>query len=243
MKHSGADQLSPPKPTDGDIGAEIYALAERLFPICRSITGDGVRRTLDILAEHIELKRHEVPSGTQVFDWVVPKEWNIRSASIKDMTGRTLLDFANSNLHVLNYSTPVRRTISSAELKQHIHTLPDQPDLIPYRTSYYAENWGFCMAHSRLLELPDGDYEIEIDSELRDGSLTYGEYFHRGETEREFLFSAHICHPSLANDNCSGLALLTHLAQEISSRRTRYSYRFLFAPGTIGALAWLARNE
>ena len=144
---------------------------------------------------------------------------------------------------MLNYSIPVNGTVPLDELKRHIHTLPDQPDLIPYRTSYYAENWAFCMAHSRLEEMRDATYQVEIDSDLGDGSLTYGEYLHRGETEREFLFSAHICHPSLANDNCSGLALLTCLARNLQARKTRYSYRFLFAPGTIGALAWLARNE
>lgn len=243
MLHVNTVEQAPPKSGGVDIGAEIYALAERLFPICRSITGDGVRETLGILAEHIDLERHEVATGTQVFDWVVPREWAIRGASIKDMDGRTILDFADSNLHVLNYSVPVHRVMPLSELRKHIYTLPDQPDLIPYRTSYYAENWGFCMEHKRLAEMQDGLYQIDIDADLADGSLTYGEYFHRGETEREFLLTAHICHPSLANDNCSGLALLARLAKELSSRKTRYSYRFLFAPGTIGSLAWLAHNE
>jgi aminopeptidase-like protein len=153
------------------------------------------------------------------------------------------VDFADCNLHVVNYSAPFKKILSLEQLKPHIHTLPEQPDLIPYRTSYYAETWGFCMAHNRLIELPDGFYRVEIDSSLKDGSLTYGEYFQRGETEREFLLSAHICHPSLANDNCSGLAMLATIARIMGTRKTHYSYRFLFAPGTIGTIAWLARNE
>ncbi|TIQ36040.1 MAG: DUF4910 domain-containing protein [Mesorhizobium sp.] len=225
------------------LGQQIYALAERLFPICRSITGDGVRRTLDILSEHVDLARHEVPTGTQPFDWTVPKEWNIRSASIVGPDGQKVVDFADSNLHVVNYSIPFKGTLTLDELRPHIHTLPEQPQLIPYRTAYYTPAWGFCMAHDRLAKMPDGLYRVEIDAELKDGSLTYGEYLHRGETEREFLLSAHICHPSLANDNCSGLALLATLARSLKARKTRYSYRFLFAPGTIGALAWLSRNE
>jgi aminopeptidase-like protein len=226
-----------------DIGAEIHAMAAELFPICRSITGDGVRQTLDILGRHIDLTRHEVSSGTQAFDWTIPKEWVIRDAFIKDKSGRRIIDFTACNLHVLNYSAPVQATVSLAELKEHVFTLPDQPDLIPYRTSYYSERWGFCMSHNQLAELPDGQYEVFVDSELKDGSLTYGEYVHRGKSEREILLYAHTCHPSLANDNCSGLALLTCLARHLQGRLTRYSYRFVFAPGTIGSLAWLSRNE
>jgi aminopeptidase-like protein len=226
-----------------DIGAEIYALAAELYPLCRSITGDGVRQTLDILGRHIDLTRHEVPTGTQAFDWMIPREWVIRDAFIKDKSGRRVIDFNDCNLHVLNYSAPVRATVSLTELKEHVFTLPDQPDLIPYRTSYYAERWGFCMSHNQLAQLPEGQYEVVIDSELKDGSLTYGEYLHRGRSEREILLYAHICHPSLANDNCSGLALLTCLARHLQGRSTRYSYRFVFAPGTIGSLAWLSRNE
>jgi aminopeptidase-like protein len=228
---------------DEAIGEDIFALAAEIYPICRSITGDGVRSTLDHLAWHIDLEVHEVPSGTQVFDWTIPREWTIRDAWIKNAEGERVLDFRSCNLHVLNYSRPVHATLPLDELKTHVFTLPDQPDLVPYRTSYYAENWGFCMAHDRLEALPDGVYEVLIDASLEDGSLTYGEYLHRGQTDEEFLFSAHICHPSLANDNCSGLALLTHLAKRLAPVATRYSYRFLFAPGTIGAIAWLARNE
>ena len=238
-------RVAPPSERldDAGIGEEIYALAAAIYPICRSITGDGVRRTLDRLSRRLDLEVHEVPTGTQVFDWTIPREWSIRDAFIKNPAGERIVDFQRCNLHVLNYSRPVRAQLPLEELKKHVFTLPDQPDLIPYRTSYYAESWGFCMAHRELAALPDGIYEVEIDANLEDGSLTYGEYLHRGETEEEFLFSAHICHPSLANDNCSGLALLTLLAARLASLKTRYSYRFLFAPGTIGAIAWLARNE
>src|SRR5882724_5457754 len=226
-----------------DIGEEIFAFVAEIYPICRSITGRGVRETLRAIGAHIKLEVHEVPTGTAVFDWVIPREWNIREAYIRNERGEKVLDFAQSNLHVMGYSVPVQQRISLAQLKQHVYTLPDQPDLIPYRTSYYAEDWAFCMPHRLLESLLDETYEVFIDSSLTDGYLTYGEYLHQGETEDEFLLSAHVCHPSLANDNCSGVALLTHLAKRISGLRTRYSYRFLFAPGTIGAITWLARNE
>ncbi|MGH6762231.1 MAG: DUF4910 domain-containing protein [Phyllobacterium sp.] len=228
---------------DKDIGTEAYSLATRLFPICRSIAGDGVRRTLDLLGEYIPIERHEVPTGSRLFDWEAPREWVIRDAYIADMAGRRVVDFKVNNLHVLNYSTPVHQILPLSELRKHIFTLPEQPDLIPYRTSYYAERWGFCMAHNALETLPDAMYQVHIDSELKDGAITYGEYLHHGKTDREFILSAHICHPSLANDNCSGLALLTLIAFQLRRRKTRYSYRFLFAPGTIGSLAWLAANE
>ncbi len=228
---------------DAGIGDEIFALAAEIFPICRSITGDGVRRTLGHLGRHIDLEVHEVPSGTRLFDWTVPPEWTIRDAYIKNAAGERIVDFRNCNLHVLNYSLPVHARLPLEELKKHVFTLPEQPGLIPYRTSYYAERWGFCMAHEQLAALPDGLYEVLIDADLAAGALTYGEYLHPGASDEEFLLSAHICHPSLANDNCSALALLTHLAARLAPMRTRYSYRFVFAPGTIGAIAWLARNE
>ena len=224
-------------------GEAIYAIAAEIYPICRSITGNGVRETLRRLARHCEIDVHEVPTGTQVFDWTVPREWNIRDAYIRNARGEKIVDFSSSNLHVMSYSMPVRGQFSLAELKKHITTLPEQPDLIPYRTSYYAENWGFCMPHRQFEGLPDEAYEAVIDSTLEDGSLTYGEYLHKGESEDEFLLSGHICHPSLANDNCSGLALLARLAKQLHDVKTKYSYRFLFAPGTIGAITWLARNE
>ncbi len=227
-----------------DVGEAMHAFIAEAFPICRSITGDGVRRTLGMIAERIPLDIHEVPSGTPVFDWTVPREWNIRDAWIKDPSGRKVVDFQESNLHVLNYSVPVNTRLPLAELRQHLFTLPGKPDLIPYRTSYYKEAWGFCLAHRQLEELPEGEYEILIDSILADGSLTYGECFLPGKEEREVLLSTHVCHPSLANDNLSGIAVMTWLAQELASReQRRYSYRFLFIPGTIGSITWLARNE
>lgn len=228
---------------DPAIGEEIYALATELFPICRSITGSGVRDTLRLIGRDIDLTIHEVPTGTQVYDWTVPREWNIRDAYIKSPTGERIVDFRLSNLHVLSYSDPVHSWMSLEQLKRHIFTLPDQPDLIPYRTTYYAEQWGFCMSHRQLLALPDGDYEVLIDSTLKSGHLTYGEYVHEGMSKDEVLLSAHVCHPSLANDNCSGLALLAKLAKKLAPLKTHYGYRFLFAPGTIGAITWLARNE
>ena len=224
-------------------GEQIYAMAEELYPICRSITGNGVRTSLGVMRRHVEIVVHEVPTGTRVFDWIIPKEWNIRAAHIKNTSGELTVDFANSNLHVQSYSVPIARTMPLAELRRHLHTLPDQPDLIPYRTGYWSDTWGFCLTHNQATALPDGDYEVLINSTLQDGALTYGEFLHRGTCEDEFLFSAHICHPSLANDNCSGLALLTQLAQHLNGLRTRLSYRFLFSPGTIGPITWLARNE
>jgi aminopeptidase-like protein len=226
-----------------DAGGQIFDLVARIYPICRSITGDGVRNTLQEIRKHIPLEIHEVPTGTAVFDWTIPREWNIRDAYIKNARGEKVVEFAMSNLHVMSYSVPVRKVMSLSELKGHIYTLPSQPDLIPYRTSYYDENWAFCMAHRQFESLEEGTYEVLIDSSLTEGHLTYGEYLHKGETDDEVLFSAHVCHPSLANDNCSGVALLTHLAERVTGLRTRYSYRFLFAPGTIGAITWLARNE
>lgn len=225
------------------IGESIFALAAKLYPICRSITGNGVRETLREIGKFIKLDVHEVPTGTAVFDWTIPCEWNIRDAYIKNERGEKIVDFAHSNLHVVSYSVPVRRSCTLAELKRHLHTLPEQPDLIPYRTSYYTDDWGFCITHRQFESLPDGTYDVVIDSSLEDGFLTYGEYLHKGELQDEFLLSAHVCHPSLANDNCSGVALLTHLAKAIAELKTRYSYRFVFAPGTIGAIAWLSRNE
>ncbi len=214
------------------------------YPICRSITGDGVRRTLAMIRERIPLEIREVSTGTRVFDWTVPKEWNIRDAWIKDPFGRKVVDFQDCNLHVLSYSVPVHERLPLAELKKHLFTLPDKSDLIPYRTSYYKEAWGFCLRHRTLGELPDGEYEVLIDSTLADGSLTYGECLLPGDSEREVLLSTHVCHPSLCNDNLSGIAVMTELARELQSRpRRRYSYRFIFIPGTIGSITWLALNE
>ena len=227
------------------IGQDIYALAAEIFPICRSITGDGVRRTIDMLSRHIPIQRREIPTGTAVLDWEVPKEWNITDAYIKNANGERVVDFQRSNLHVLNYSAPVRRRMPLAELKAHVFTLPDQPDLIPYRTSYYKETWGFCMSHRQLaaLETAGGEYDVMIEFPPRARCADVGRIPARRRDGDEVLLSTHVCHPSLANDNCSGLALLTVLARELAGRRTRLSYRFLFVPGTIGSIAWLATNE
>ncbi len=224
-------------------GERMHALAAELYPICRSITGNGVRQTLAILQREMPLTIHEVPTGTPVFDWTVPKEWNIRDAWIKNSRGEKVVDFRCSNLHVLNYSAPVHASLPLAELKQHLFTLPDRPDWIPYRTSYYKETWGFCLSHNQLLRLADECYEVWIDSSLADGHLTYGEYFLPGETTEEVLISCHICHPSLANDNLSGIAVAVFLAKHLAGQKRRYSYRFLLAPGTIGAITWLALHQ
>lgn len=225
------------------IGMEMHQLMEELYPICRSITGDGVRETLRILSKHIPIDVHEVPSGTRVFDWVVPKEWNIRDAYIKNAMGEKIVDFQNLNLHVLNYSAPIKRKVKLAELKEHLFSLPDHEDWVPHRNSYYREDWGFCLAHRQLESLKDEEYDVFIDSSLEDGHLTYGEYYLPGEEEKEFLISTHTCHPSLCNDNLSGLALTTYLAKTLTKTQRRYSYRLLFIPTTIGSITWLSRNE
>ena len=222
---------------------EMGALIERLYPICRSITGDGLRRTLRAVQERIPLELREVPSGTKVFDWMVPEEWNITDACVLDAAGRRVIDFRRSNLHVVNYSEPIRRRLSLAELKEHLFALPDRPDWIPYRTSYYERNWGFCLSQRQLEALPEGEYEAVIESRLEPGALTYGELLLPGETNQEILISTHCCHPSLANDNLSGIALSTSLARALAGAKRRYGYRFLFLPGTIGSITWLSQNE
>lgn len=225
------------------LGHRMHRLVEELYPICRSITGEGFRQTLNILQRQIPLEVHEVPSGTPVFDWVVPKEWTIRDAYIKNSAGERVVDFKRSNLHVVSYSVPVKTTLPLAELKKHLHSLPERPDWTPYRTSYYHETWGFCLSHNQLMALKDEDYAVCIDSTLEEGRLNYGEYYIKGATEDEVLFSCHACHPSLCNDNLSGMAVTTFLAQMLSQTTPRYSYRFLFIPGTIGSIAWLSQNE
>ncbi|MBZ0298020.1 MAG: DUF4910 domain-containing protein [Anaerolineae bacterium] len=223
---------------------KMHDFITELYPICRSITGDGFRTTMRAIQQHIPLQLHEVPSGTPVFDWTVPKEWNIRDAWVKAPDGRKIIDFQQHNLHVVNYSVPVHEHLSLADLKPHLFTNPDYPDTIPYRTSYYKETWGFCLPHNQLLELEEGDYEVYIDSTLEDGSLTYGEYILPGETDEEVLISCHSCHPSLVNDNLSGIAVATSLAQRLAQQvRRRYTYRFVFIPGTIGSITWLALHE
>jgi aminopeptidase-like protein len=225
------------------VGLRIHRLMADLFPICRSRTGDGVRKTLEILGRHVPLEVHEVPSGSRVFDWTVPKEWNIRDAYIKEPQGRKVVDFHRSNLHIVGYSTPVRARLPLEELKKHLFTLPEHPDWIPYKTSYHAEGWGFCLRHRQLLALKEGEYEVVIDSRLEDGFLTYGELLLPGENDEEVLISAHACHPSLANDNLSGVGLAATLAEHLGRVRRRHSFRFLFVPGTIGAVTWLCLNE
>jgi aminopeptidase-like protein len=219
----------------------MHDLVRRLYPLCRSITGDGLRRTLEIIGESIPLEITEVPTGTEVLDWTIPREWNIRDAYIKDATGRRVVDFQDSNLHVVGYSGPVEATMSLAELRPHLHTLPDQPGLVPYRTSYYAETWGFCLSQRTLDGLGEGPYEVRIDSTLADGHLTYGEHVIPGRSSAEVLISCHVCHPSLANDNLAGVAVAVALAQRLTD--PWYTYRFVFAPGTIGAIAWLGLNR
>jgi aminopeptidase-like protein len=225
------------------IGEAMHRLATDLYPICRSITGRGVRETLRRLQAQIPLVLSEVPTGTEVFDWSVPREWSISDAYVKNSAGERVIDFKKSNLHVLGYSIPVRARMPLAELRPHLITIPEQPDAVPYRTSYYTERWGFCLAHDQLLAMPDGEYDVCIESSLEPGHLTYGECYLEGESKDEVLISTHICHPSLANDNLSGIALATFLAQRLRTVSRRHSYRFLFIPGTIGSITWLALNE
>jgi aminopeptidase-like protein len=227
----------------GDVGAELHRFASELFPICRSITGDGIRTTLELIRKRIPMRMEEVASGTEVFDWTVPKEWNIRDAYIADARGDRIVDFKKCNLHVLNYSVPVHKTMQLGELREHLFTIPERPDWIPYRTSYYRENWGFCLSHNQLLAMKDAEYEVCIDSTLTDGHLTYGECYLPGALQDEVLISTHACHPSLANDNLSGLVVAAALAEMLSATEHRYSYRFLFVPGTIGAITWLAKTR
>lgn len=224
-------------------GQEMYGLTCELYPICRSITGNGVRKTLNLLKRHIDLEIHEIPSGTEVFDWTVPKEWNIREAYVKNSKNEKVIDFNDSTLHVVSYSIPLRKRMSLAELQEHLFSLPDQPDWIPYRTSYYKETWGFCLSHKRFMQLEEDAYEVVIDSSVENGHLTYGEYFIKGKRADEVLISCHVCHPALCNDNLSGVALSTFLAKFLRNCATDYSYRFLFIPGTIGAITWLSLNE
>lgn len=225
------------------VATEMYQLMEELFPICRSITGNGVRQTLEILKNRIPIEVHEIPTGTKVFDWTIPKEWNINDAYIIDPEGKKIVDFKISNLHVLNYSIPINKKISLTELKKHIHTIPEKPDLIPYVTSYYSENWGFCMSHKQFLGLKEGEYHVVIDSTLEDGFLTYGEYFIPGKNSDEILLSCYVCHPSMCNDNLSGIVLVTILAKYLKNFENNYSIRIIFVPETIGAITWIKQNE
>jgi aminopeptidase-like protein len=227
-----------------NVGQAIYDLAGKLFPICRSITGNGFRQSLEMIREVVpEIQVFEVPSGTQVFDWTVPKEWNINGGWIKNKRGETIVDFKDCNLHVLGYSVPIHRTVSREELLEHVYTQPDQPDWIPYVTSYYKERWGFCMSERQKQTLNDDEYEVCIDSTLKEGSLTYGELILSGETEDEILFSTYLCHPSMANNELSGPCVQTALIKYLQSFPShRYTYRFVFIPETIGSITYLSRN-
>ena len=222
----------------------MYELAVRLFPICRSITGDGFRQSLAIIREQVpEMQVFEVPTGTQVFDWTVPREWNIRGGWIRRKNGETVIDFRDSNLHVLGYSVPVHKTVSREELLEHVYTQPEQPDWIPYVTSYYKERWGFCMSERQKQQLTDDEYEVCIDSTLADGSLTYGELIVPGETDEEVFFSTYLCHPSMANNELSGPCLMTALIRYVQSlKNRRYTYRFIIVPETIGSITYLSRH-
>lgn len=226
-----------------DLGASLHAMVRDLYPLCRSLTGEGLRETIRRVGKVAPLVIHEVPTGTPILDWEVPQEWAIRRARIETLDGRILVDFADSNLHVVNYSRPVDAVVSRDELARHVHTLPAQPDLIPYRTGYFADDWGFCLRDRLWQSMTDDSYRVVIDSELFDGATTYGECFIPGEIDHEVLISVHCCHPSLANDNLSGISIAAHLAARQSRERRRLGYRFLFVPATIGALSWLSVNE
>lgn len=223
-------------PTDAQ---GMHGLMAELFPHVRSITGPGLRATLDVLGQHLPLRQTHVPTGTRLFDWTVPDEWVLRSASLTDPSGRRVVDSADHPLHVVSYSEPVRRRVSREELEPHLHSLPEHPDWVPYRTSYYRRTWGFCLTEKQRRGLTADAYDVVVDADLQPGVLSYGEVVLPGSTEEEVLLSAHVCHPGMANDNLSGIAVATWLGRALAERTTRYTYRLVFAPGTIGALAWL----
>ena len=226
------------------IGSAIYELVEELFPLCRSLTGAGVRQTLRILQRRLpELTLHEVPSGTICYDWTVPREWNIREAYIEDPARRRVVDFRDNNLHVVGYSVPVDTTLTLEELQPHLYSLPERPNAIPYITSYYHETWGFCLSDTKRRMLRPGNYRVKIDSELKDGSLTYGEFLLAGETTREIFVSTYVCHPSMANNELSGPAVSLFLARWLLGlKQRRYSYRIIYIPETLGAIVYLSRH-
>ena len=220
----------------------MYDLVKDLFPICRSITGNGVRETLKIIQQHIPININEVPTGTKVFDWTVPKEWNIKDAYIMDENSNKIIDFKKNNLHVVGYSVPVNKTVSLPELQEHLYSLPEQPEAIPYVTSYYKEMWGFCITHKKREILKEGKYKVFIDSELKNGALTYGELIIPGKSEKEVFLSTYICHPSMANNELSGPVVTTFLVKWIMSKPRRYTYRIIFIPETIGSITYLNKN-
>lgn len=226
------------------LGKDMHHLCYKLFPLCRSITGDGVRQTLQIIKEHLpDLQIHEVPTGTRAFDWIVPKEWNINDAYVLGPDGNKIIDFKESNLHVVGYSVPVSKTVTLEELQEHLYSLPTQPDAIPYVTSYYHERWGFCLTENQRNKLRFGQYQIYIDSSLTEGSLTYGELIIPGATEQEIFLSTYICHPSMANNELSGPAVTTYLAKYLQSlKKIVHTFRIIFIPETIGSIVYLSRN-
>lgn len=231
------------RPPDTPEGATMYEWANDLFPICRSLTGEGVRQTLAYLAEKLpQLKVHEVPSGTQAFDWTVPDEWNIREAWVENEQGQRVIDFADNTLHIVGYSTPVDQVLSLEALQEHLYSIPEMPEAIPYLTSYYRQDWGFCLSQNARDNLRPGKYRVHIDSTLKPGSLTYGEIFIPGDSKSEVFFSTYICHPSMANDQLSGPVVLTALAQWLASIHTKLSYRIVFVPENIGSLVYLSRH-
>ena len=230
-------------PHDAARAGPLRRLLEELFPLHRTHAGPGLRATLALIGAVIPLEVHEVASGTRVFDWVVPQEWRIREAWVADTSGRRVIDYADSNLHIVGHSLPISERMPRERLLEHLHTRSDQPDVIPYRTSPYHDDWGFCTRHADVAGLTDDEYEVRIDAERFDGSMSYGETVLPGTTDREIVVSTHACHPSLANDNTSGLVVSTFLAAAIAARPRRHTFRFLFMPGTIGSIAWLAANQ
>ncbi|HEY9163111.1 MAG TPA: DUF4910 domain-containing protein [Magnetovibrio sp.] len=225
------------------MGADAYALADRLFPIPRSLTGNGVRQSLEILKELIpDLQVHEIASGTNVLDWVIPDEWNIREAYIEDLNGNRIIDFADNNLHVMGYSEPIDAVIDLETLDGHLFCDPDHRDAIPYVTSYYRRTWGFCMSQAQRDTLDQKQYRVKIDSTLAPGSLTYADVVIKGESSDEIMLSTYICHPSMANNEVSGPALATMLIRWLKTQKNKYSYRFVFAPETIGGITYISQN-
>lgn len=225
------------------LGKEMYSLAERMFPICRSISGDGLRKSLRMLGDSVPMRIHEVPTGTKVFDWEIPREWSINDAYVQNSVGERVIDFQETNLHVVGYSIPFSGTMTLEQLRPHLHTVEEHPDWIPFRTTFYEEDWGFCLPHNELQKMPDDVYHVHIDSSLEEGSLSYGEVILEGNTDDRVLLFAHTCHPSLANDNLSGMSVLTALADLMEPADLNYTYHFVFAPTTIGSITWLSRNE
>lgn len=227
-----------------NIVKEIDNLFEQLFPICRSITGNGVRKSLSILKKITDFQINEISSGTICYDWKVPNEWNITDAYVKDSSGKKIIDFQKNNLHVVNYSMPIDVTLTFEELEKHLHVLKDYPDSIPYRTTYYKEDWGFCISYEQFKKIDkNSKYHVKINSTLKPGKLTYGEYVIEGNSGKEFIFSTYCCHPSLANDNLSGFVLWILLLRKLKSIKTNHTYRFIIVPETIGAIAYLSLNE